>query len=86
MVSIQTDKRVLDILVDEDFIHYVINPTDSLTEQWNNYFKNNPDYVQAANQARKILLCEGDLVTLSDFEAKELEIEIFDKCGLIQYS
>ena len=85
-MNIQTDKRVIDILVDEDFINYVINPTASLIEKWTNYFKKNPDYAQAANQARKILLGESEFITLSDFETKELEIEIFEKCGLIQYS
>lgn len=85
-MNIHTDNKVIDILVDEDFINYVINPTSSLTERWTNYFKKNPDYIQAANQARKILLGESEFITLSDFEAKELEIEIFEKCGLIHYS
>lgn len=85
-MNIQTNNIVIDLLVDDNFINYIMNPTLSLTEKWTNYFKENPNYIQAANQAKKILLGESEKIFLTDFEAKELESQIMEKCGLVYYN
>lgn len=85
-MNIQTDNIVIDLLVDDNFINYIMNPTRSLTEKWTNYFKENPDSIQAANQAKKILLGESEKIFLTDFEAKELESQIIEKCGFGHYN
>jgi len=81
-MSITTNKRVSEILVCDGFINYVMNPTSLLLKEWDNYFKENPDQIQIANEAKQILLCERDYHSLPPFEIKELEMRIFEKCGL----
>lgn len=78
-----TDKLINAILVDDDFIHYVLNPTEQLKQKWNNYFENHPDQLPIANEAKKILTGEAPNHQLSTLEIKEMEMEIFAKCGLM---
>ena len=77
-----TNKNVIDFLVSDDFINYVINPNDSNTKEWEGYFMQYPEQIPYANKARKIINGESDFRFLSSFEIKDLEISIFEKCGL----
>ena len=81
-VSTPINKNVIDFLVSDDFINYIINPNNSNTREWEEYFKRNPEKIPFANQASKILNGESDIHFLPSFEMKELEIRIFEKCGL----
>lgn len=81
-----TDKLLNAILVDDDFIHYVLNPTEQLTQKWNNYFETHPDQLPIANEAIKILTGEKQNHQLSTLEMKEMEMEILEKCGLMNYN
>jgi hypothetical protein len=83
---VNTDKLLYAILVDDDFIHYVFNPTEQLTQKWNNYFETHPDQLPIANEAIKILTSEEQNHQLSTLEMKEMEMEILGKCGLVNYN
>lgn len=82
-MATKTDNRLTSILVCDDFINYIMNPTDSLTEKWEDYLKAHPDQIPIVNEARHILLGELEVHSLPVFEKKELEVSIFEKCGLI---
>jgi len=81
-VSSTTDKRVLSILVNDDFINYVLNPNLILTEMWEDYFSTHPEDIPLAGEAKKILLGELNPTELSADEACDLEARILNKCGL----
>ena len=81
-MSSTTDKRVLSILVNDDFINYVLNPNLILTEMWEDYFSTHPEYIPLAGEAKKILLGELNPTELSADEAYDLEARILNKCGL----
>ncbi len=81
-MSSTTDKRVLSILVNDDFINYVLNPNLILTEMWEDYFSTHPEDIPLAEEAKKILLGELNPTELSADEACILETHIFEKCGL----
>jgi len=70
------------MLVDEDFINYVMNPTRKLTDSWENYFRLHPDQIPLAEEARQILFGVVENKTLPAQEALELKARIFEKCGL----
>lgn len=75
MVS-TTNIQVVNLLVNDDFINYVINPNLALSEMWNDFFSLHPEIIPHAVEAKKILL--GDNITdeLSATEVKELESRI----------
>ena len=77
------DKYVQDILINEDFINYVFNPTHLLIERWDVFFKTHPDKIPIANEARLILLGRQNKMILPVNESLELKARIFEKCGLI---
>ncbi len=81
-MSTATNKNVIDFLVSDEFINYTINPNTSKTKEWEEYFIQNPEQIPFANQASKIINAESDFHFLPSFEMKELEIRIFEKCGL----
>lgn len=81
-----TDKRVINILANAEFIDYILEPNSSLNEKWENYFQNNPDQIPIANQARIILLKALEEQHLTDKEIKEMEISILEKCGLMNHN
>lgn len=81
-MSSTTDKRVLSILVNDDFINYVLNPNLILTEMWEDYFSTHPEDIPLADEAKKILLGELEPTELSADEASNLETNILVKCGL----
>ncbi|MDR3651796.1 MAG: hypothetical protein P4L34_02350 [Paludibacter sp.] len=82
-MSTKTDKRLISFLIDDDFINYIINPTDLSPEKWRNYFENHPDQISIANEARHILLGELEFFKLPANEVHEMETSILDKCGLL---
>jgi hypothetical protein len=81
-VSANTDKHVKSILVNDDFINYVINPTNLLTEMWEDFFRIHPDQISIANEASRILLGKNNDKLFPDHEVKELKSRIFEKCGI----
>jgi len=70
------------MLVNEDFINYVLNPNLTLQEKWEDYFKSHIEIIPYIDEATRILLGESDQENLSSNDALELEKSIFDKCGL----
>lgn len=81
-MSAETDKRVIGILVNDDFINYVLNPTISMNEKWDDFFRMHPEQIPIANQARLILLGRLNKKTLPFNEMIEMKSRIFEKCGL----
>jgi hypothetical protein len=81
-VSSTTDKRVLSILVNDDFINYVLNPNLILIEMWEDYFSTHPEDIPLADEAKKMLLGELNPTELSADEASNLETSILEKSGL----
>ncbi len=81
-VNANTDKQLYDILIDDDFINYVLNPTQQLISKWENYFERYPEKLAIANQAKKILTGEEQCHHLTEFEVKEMEFGIFERCRL----
>ena len=81
-MSPSTDINVISLLVNDDFINYAINPTLILKEMWDDFFGTHPDLLPIANEAKEILFCELDFQSLSPTEIKDLEKNIFEKCGL----
>ena len=81
-MSSTTDKRVLSILVNDDFINYILNPNLILTEMWEDYFSTHPEDIPLADEAKKMLLGELNSTELSADEVSILETRILEKCGL----
>lgn len=77
-----SDISVTDFLVSEEFILYVTDPAASNSKAWEAYFRQNPTHIEIAQQAKQIINCELEFHPLPDFEIKELELRIFEKCGL----
>jgi len=81
-VNSTTDIRLLQMLVNDDFINYVLNPNLTLKEKWEDYFKSHTEIIPYIDEATRILLGESVQENLSSNDALELEKSIFDKCGL----
>jgi len=81
-VSSTNNINLVSLLINDDFINYVTNPNLLLTEMWDDFFHIHPDLIPVAEEARKILTVEHVSQTLPPFEMKEVEIRIFEKCGL----
>lgn len=81
-MSSTTDKSVINLLVNDDFINYVINPNLILVEMWEEFFDAHPDMIPVAEEARAILLGQiiSDPIPLQ--LQQELETTILQKCGL----
>ena len=77
-----TNKRLLSLLVNDDFINYVLNPNLILKEMWENYMSSHPEDIHVLNQAKFILLGGNESFELTLEEVSNLEHTIFDKCGL----
>ena len=74
--------NLISLLVNDDFINYVVNPNLVLNEMWEDFFNSHPDLAPIAKEAKQILTVEHISHSLPPFEMKELEIRIFEKCGL----
>ena len=81
-VNSTTDIRLLQMLVNDDFINYVLNPNLTLKEKWEDYFKSHTEIIPYIDEATRILLGESVQENLSSNDVLELEKSIFDKCGL----
>jgi len=81
-VSPNIDKHLQSILVNDDFINYILNPNLILNEMWENHFNIHPEDISFVNDARHILHGESDPTELSAEEAFSLEKSIFEKCSL----
>jgi len=81
-VSDNIKVSVLDFLVNDDFISYVMNPTSSLTEKWMDYFRKHRSQIPISNEARNILLGYVDKKLFPNHEALELKARIFQECDL----
>lgn len=78
----KTNYTVYELLVNDDFINYVIQPSLIIKEMWENYFDSHPEIIPAAIEAKSILLGENMTQTLTSGECSEMENQIFKKCGL----
>jgi hypothetical protein len=81
-VSSNKDINLVSLLVNDDFINYVVSPNLILKEMWDDFFGLHPDLIATANEARMILLGEMDFKEMTINEAQALEKSIFEKCGL----
>ena len=81
-MSSTTDINVISLLVNDDFINYVICPNLILKEMWDDFFGLHPDLIPIADEAKLILLGEMDLKEMSTKDIHTLELSIFEKCGL----
>ena len=82
-MSSTTDKCVINLLVNDDFINLVINPNLILVEMWEEFFDAHPDMIPVAEEAKAILL--GQIISnpIPKQVQQELEVAIFQKCGLL---
>ena len=76
---ITPDKRLLSILVNDDFINYVLNPNLIVKEMWGDYLSTHPEDIPLVNEARQILLGELDSEELTAEEASRMEYNILKK-------
>jgi hypothetical protein len=81
-VSIKTNKKVEEFLISDSFVNYVIEPTTLLIEIWEKFFKNNPEQVPYANEAKRILLGKDDFIPMPPLEALAVKMRIFEECNL----
>ena len=81
-MEVNIDIRVINLLMNDEFIHYVIDPTPSFNEKWNDYFCENPELIPASKIASQIILGKFDQKTLPIQENLEIKSRIFEKCGL----
>ena len=81
-MSSTTDKRVINLLVNDDFINYVIHPNLILVEMWDEFFDAHPAMIPVAEEAKGILLGQTISDPISPKVQQELEVSILQKCGL----
>ncbi len=75
-------ENINDFLINDDFINYVMHPTLNLQLKWDIFFKNNPELIDAADEASMILFEEGDIYELHEWETNEIKKRIFSECGI----
>jgi len=80
-VSTTFEENIYKLLVNDDFINYIICPNLILNEMWNEFFKVNQEFIAAANEAKSILLGSNIDLSLSPFEMSELGNKILNKCA-----
>lgn len=81
-MSSTKDINVISLLVNDDFINYVVNPNLILNEMWDDFFCVHPDLIPIAEEAKSILLGEFGVIEMPAEETRELEARIFERCGL----
>lgn len=57
-VKYTSHNLLFSLLVNDDFINYVVNPSLILDEMWDDFFAEHPDMIQIADKAKSILLGE----------------------------
>lgn len=55
--------KVKDFLTDDDFINYVLGVAPRLASQWEIYFKEHPEQVTDAEEAKAVLLAASDVAS-----------------------
>lgn len=78
----KTDDKVKSLLVNDDFINYVFNPSLALEIKWIDFFSMHPDQLPYAIQAKQILLGEDGLIVLPEHETEEIKLQILEMCRL----
>lgn len=76
-------QKVSDILLDDEFINYIFDPTPELREKWEIFFSLHPEMLYIAEKAKSILN-DGSHMQLSAEEVAEIEKNILSACGLTQ--
>ncbi|WP_291593264.1 hypothetical protein [Bacteroides sp.] len=61
--------KVKDFLTDDDFINYVLGVTPQSASQWETYFREHPEEMADAEEAKAVLLAPADVAC--DFSADE---------------
>ena len=61
--------KVKDFLTDDGFINYVLGVTPQSASQWETYFREHPEEMADAEEAKAVLLAPADVVC--DFSADE---------------
>lgn len=51
-----SENNLYNFLLNDDFIHYVVNPSLVLNEMWDEFFEEHPEMIPVANNAKDILL------------------------------
>lgn len=53
--------KVIDFLTDDDFIHYALGVTLQCIPKWEAYFKEHPEEIADAEEAKAILVAPADI-------------------------
>lgn len=61
--------KVKDFLTDDDFINYALGVTPQSASQWETYFREHPEEMADAEEAKAVLLAPADVIC--DFSADE---------------
>lgn len=61
--------KVKDFLTDDDFINYVLGVTPQSASQWETYFREHPEEMTDAEEAKAVLLAPADVTC--DFSIAE---------------
>lgn len=76
------ENTLFSLLVNDDFINYVLNPTLVLDEMWDEFFAEHPELISAADEAKSILLGETIQNKMPANEMQDMENRILTQCGL----
>ena len=75
-------ENIIDFLINDDFINYVMHPTLNSQLKWDIFFKNNPGLIDSADEARMILFEEGEIYEMHEWETTEIKKRIISECGI----
>ncbi len=53
--------KVKDFLTDDDFINYTLGVTPEAASQWETYFREHPEQIADAEEAKAVLLAPADV-------------------------
>lgn len=53
--------KVKDFLTDDDFINYALGVAPRLASRWEGYFKEHPEQITEAKEAKAVLLATSDV-------------------------
>lgn len=76
------ENTLFSLLVNDDFINYVLNPTLVLDEMWDEFFASHPEMIEVADEAKSVLLGETIQNRMPANEMQDLENRILAQCGL----
>lgn len=80
------DTLLYHILIDEDFIHYVIEPTAQLSQKWEHYIETHPEHIPTLTLAKSIISGQDESFQLSVSERNKLEMDIVEACGINHFN